>query len=182
MNKTTLFVLIAMITSILSFSQEHTGKEQEHQEPQNIEEPRHRVAFILGHSYISLDNNEILAIPSFGLDYEYWLSKHWGVGVFSDVELITKELSPSVDGESIEREYPVVVTLDVLWSPIKHWEFVLGPGIISEKGEVESLVRFGVEHDLALGHHWDVALNVFYDQLFNGNHAVSIGIGIAKRF
>lgn len=179
MNKTTLFILIAMTTSILSFSQDH--KEQ-HQKEQTEAEPRHRVAVILGHSYISLDNNEILAIPSFGLDYEYWINRHWGVGVFSDVELITKELSPSVDGESIEREYPIVVTLDVLWSPIKHWEFVLGPGIISEKGEVESLVRFGVEHDLALGHHWDVALNVFYDQLFNGNHAVSIGVGIAKRF
>lgn len=149
---------------------------------QNHKESNHRVAFVLGHSYISLDNNEVLAIPTFGLDYEYWLGEHFGLGVFSDIELITNEVSPSIDGESIEREYPLVFTFDVLWNPVEHWEFVLGPGFVAEKGELVSLVRLGIEYDLELGHHWDVAPNFFYDKMFDGNHAVSIGIGIGKRF
>lgn len=148
----------------------------------NQKDKKHRIAFVLAHSYISLENNQILAIPTFGLDYEYWLCKQWGIGVFTDIELITKEVSPSVDGMSIEREYPLVFTLDVLWNPIKHWELVLGPGFVLEQGETKSLIRLGVEYDLALANHWDVAPNLFYDQKFDGNYAISIGIGIAKSF
>lgn len=149
---------------------------------QNHEGAKHRAAFVLGHSYISLENNQVLAIPTFGLDYEYWLGDHFGLGVFSDVELITKEVSPDVDGENIEREFPMVFTFDLLWSPVEHWEFVLGPGFVTEKGDLTSLVRLGVEYDLELGHHWDVAPNFFYDKMFDGNHTISIGIGVGKRF
>ncbi len=175
-----IIVCILLLTSGLGFSQEH--QEASHKDTTNQRHKKHRVAFILAHSYISLENNEILSIPTFGLDYEYWLSKRWGIGIFSDVELITKEVSPTVDGMITEREYPIVVTLDVLWNPIEHWELVLGPGFISEKGEIRSLVRVGLEYDLKLSHHWDVAPNIFYDRKFDGNYAVSIGIGIAKSF
>lgn len=164
-----LFVLGLLFLSQKSFSQHH-------------EEAKHRVAFVLGHSYISLDNNEILSIPTFGLDYEYWFNNHWGIGMFSDVELITKKISPTVHGESLEREYPVVFTFDALWNPCPHWEYVIGPGFVVEKGEIESIVRFGVEYDLNLGHHWDVAPNLFYDQKIGGGYAISIGIGIGKSF
>lgn len=164
-----LFILMIVFSFQEVVSQEH-------------EEAKHRVAVVLGHSYVSLDNNEILSIPTFGLDYEYWLSNHWGVGVFSDVELITNEVSPTVDGSVVEREYPVVLTLDVLWNPIEHVEFVVGPGVVIEKGEIEKILRLGVEYDLALGHHWDVAPNVFYDQKIEGGYALSIGIGIGKSF
>lgn len=162
-------VLSFLFLSTITFSQEH-------------KETNHRVAFVLGHSYVSLENNEVLSIPTFGLDYEYWISDRFGLGIFSDVELITKEVSPSVEGISIEREYPLVLTFDLLWNPIEHWELVVGPGFVAERGEIESLIRLGVEYDLALGHHWDVAPNLFYDQKFDGNYAVSIGIGIGKSF
>ncbi|WP_426431078.1 hypothetical protein ACPX19_01665 [Winogradskyella sp. HB-48] len=176
MTRTLVALLLILCFLSFSYAQEHNISEFENKEP------RHRAAFILGHSFISLDNKEILAIPTFGLDYEYWISDKWGIGIFSDLELISKEVSPTVNDVNIEREYPLVVTLDVLWSPIKHWEFVIGPGFISEKGETEPLVRIGAERDLELGHHWDVPITLFYDKKFDGNYAISIGIGIAKRF
>lgn len=167
-SKIIVFISFLFVSS-LGFSQHH-------------EEAKHRVAFVLGHSYISLDNKEVLSIPTFGLDYEYWFNNHWGLGIFSDVELITKEISPTVHGKSIEREYPVVFTLDALWNPCPRWEYVIGPGFVAEKGEIDPLIRFGVEYDLNFGHHWDVAPNLFYDQKMDGGYAISIGIGIGKSF
>lgn len=164
-----MFVLSVLFLNTICLAQEHA-------------EAKHRVAVVLGHSYVSLENNEILSIPSFGLDYEYWLSNHWGVGIFTDVELIANATNPTIDGVMVEREYPVVVTLDVLWNPRKHLEFVVGPGFVTEKNKIKSLVRFGVEYDLTLGHHWDVAPNLFYDQKLDGGYAVSMGIGIGKSF
>lgn len=169
MKRNRLTVFIFLLVCKLSFGQEH-------------EEERHRIALVLGHSYVSLENKEILSIPTFGFDYEYWLNNHWGLGVFSDIELITNAVSPTVDGLVVEREYPLVVTLDVLWNPHKHLEFVIGPGMVIEKRKVKKLIRFGVEYDLTLGHHWDVAPNFFYDQKFDGSYAISIGIGIGKSF
>ena len=163
------FFFAFILTSQTMFSQEH-------------EEAKHRVAFVLGHTYVSLENKEILSIPSFGLDYEYWLNNHWGLGLFGDVELISNEVSPTVNGSVVERHSPVVLTLDVVWNPQEHVEFVLGPGVVFEKGEVEKLVRLGLEYDLTLGHHWDVAPNIFYDQKLEGGYAISIGIGIGKSF
>ncbi|WP_203256275.1 hypothetical protein [Hyunsoonleella ulvae] len=180
MKRKLITVFTVLLIGGLGISQEHEATS--HKEDTNQRDKKHRIAFVLAHSYISLENNEILSIPTFGLDYEYWLSKRWGVGVFSDIELISKEVSPAVDGMNIERECPLVVTLDVLWNPVEHWEFVVGPGLISERGDVQSLVRMGVEYDLELSHHWDVAPNLFYDQKFDGNYAISIGIGIAKSF
>ncbi len=169
-------LILTLFATTFNFAQENNTHELDNHKP------RHRVAFILGHSFISIDNQNTLSIPTFGLDYEYWLDDNWGVGVFSDVELITKEVSSSLYDIDVEREYPLVVTLDALWSPIEHWELVFGPGIISEQGDIEPLVRIGVEHDLALHNHWDVPINLFYDKKFDGNYAISIGLGIAKRF
>jgi len=165
----TIIIFSLLLVSKLGFTQEH-------------EEAKHRIAFVLGHSYVSLENDEILSIPTFGLDYEYWFSNHWGIGIFSDIELITNEVSPSVEGNIVERETPLVLTLDVVWNPIEHVEFVLGPGVVFEKGRTNKIVRVGVEYDLTLGHHWDVAPNLFYDQIFDGGYAISIGIGIGKSF
>ncbi|MGY5352308.1 hypothetical protein ACXGQW_07065 [Wenyingzhuangia sp. IMCC45533] len=165
--------IILLIVVVFLFK---TSWAQEH------EEAKHRVALVLGHSYVSLDNNEILSIPTFGLDYEYWLNNHWGIGVFSDIELITNELTPTVDDVRVEREYPIVLTFDVVWNPIEHIEFVVGPGFVFEERKTENIIRLGIEYDLTLGHHWDVAPNVFYDQKLNDGYAVSIGIGIGKSF
>ncbi len=46
------------------------------QETKEIRDKKHRVSVVLGHSYLNLGfelgNKDVLSIPSFGLDYEYW--------------------------------------------------------------------------------------------------------------
>ncbi|MDB4297454.1 hypothetical protein N9901_01730 [Flavobacteriaceae bacterium] len=149
---------------------------------QHHEDAKNRISIVLSHSYLMLDNNEILSIPAFGLDYEYWVCNNWGIGLFTDVELITNKVSPNVNGTNLEREFPLVVTLDALWNPVEHWEFVLGPGLEFEKEKTHKLIRIGFEYDLDLGHHWDIAPSMFYDHKLTGDSAISIGIGVGKRF
>lgn len=157
------------------------------QEKETEEEfKRHRVSFVLGHSYLNLGfekgNKDVLSIPSFGLDYEYWIKPNFGIGLFTDAELISSKTGDELHNGTIEREYPLVVTVDALWSPVEHLEFVLGPGVVFENGKVKDLIRIGLEYDLDLSHHWDVAPSIFYDHATDGISNVSIGIGIGKRF
>lgn len=142
---------------------------------------KNRVSLVVGHSYLILEDKEVLAIPSFGLDYEYWISEKWGFGVFSDIELITNRIISSND-LLFERHYPIVLTFDAIWNPIEHFEFVVGPGIEFEKEEVSKLIRFGVEFDLPLKNHWDVAPTIIFDKKIEGDVILSFGIGIGKRF
>ena len=152
----------------------------------NEEFKKHRIGMVLGHSYLNLGfelgNKDVLSIPSFGLDYEYWFKPILGFGIFTDIELISSKDAEQLHGGVIDREYPVVITLDALWSPFEHIEFVIGPGVIFENGEVKDLIRIGLEYDLSLSNHWDVAPSLFYDHATDGISNISIGIGIGKRF
>lgn len=169
---TFLFAILFLMVTSFGFSQ--TNEEEHH---------KYRITTLLSHSYIVFENvNQVLAVPTIGVDFEYWLSKKWGVGFFSDVEIITNELEPLIDGVRVSREFPVVLTLDALWEPIDKWEFVFGAGVELIENEAIKIVRGGVEYDLDIGNNWDIAPTFFYDYKPNGDDAVSIGIGIGKRF
>ena len=154
-------------------------------EEEGEEFKKNRISFVLGHSYLNLGfelgNKDVLSIPSFGLDYEHWFKKKFGIGLFGDIELITSGEAEELHN-GIIRKYPVVVTVDALWSPIEHLELVLGPGIIFENGEIKDLIRIGFEYDLDLSQNWDVSPSFFYDHATDGISNVSIGIGIGRRF
>ncbi|ANW97116.1 hypothetical protein AXE80_12840 [Wenyingzhuangia fucanilytica] len=156
------------------------------QESEDEEFKKNRISLVLGHSYLNLGfelgNKDVLSIPSFGFDYEYWFKPKFGVGIFADIELISHKDAEQLHGGIIDREFPLVLTVDALWSPIKHLEFVFGPGVIFENGKVKDLIRVGLEYDLDLSHHWDVAPSLFYDHAADGISNISIGIGIGKRF
>ncbi|HEV8272601.1 MAG TPA: hypothetical protein VGQ04_14920, partial [Chitinophagaceae bacterium] len=64
------------------------------QEPEKKEEVAqkgtHRFTLVLGHSHLSegiQDNGKKgwKAVPSTGIDYDYWLGNHWALGVQTDV-------------------------------------------------------------------------------------------------
>lgn len=162
-----IFLVFILSSVSLTYSQEQTHL-------------KNRVAGLISHSYLTQKTGGVLAVPSFGVDYEHWLNEKFGLGIFADIELITNEI---VKGNSqISREFPVVITADMIWKPLEKVELVIGPGVEIENGESIKLVRIGTEYDLHLGHHWDVAPSLFYDHKFEHGGAFSIGIGVGKSF
>ena len=123
-----------------------------------------------------------LSLP-WGLDLEYWIQSKWGLGIHSDLEIETFVIIQD-DGrlEGLERVSPLVVTLDALYKPWKGLIFQFGPGIEIEKSENFPLLRTGIEYEIEIGDHWDIAPTIFYDSRLDGYHTWSFAFGVGKRF
>jgi hypothetical protein len=144
--------------------------------------PHFRAAFIVGHTLIpALESQENAAIPSYGLDVEYWPTSKIGFGIHNDLE-ITNFIIETDHEEYLEREYPLVVTADLLIKPWKGLVIQAGPGIEFEKNENFLLFRLGLEYEFELNHHWDLFPTLFYDDREGSYHTWSIGLGVGKRF
>lgn len=137
------------------------------------------------HTYIRTEtsgNKNYLIVPSLGLDVEYWFNGKWGLGSHNDLELISFEVEEA-GHMSIERETPLMLTLDALWKPYKGFVFLFGPGVEFEKTDNLFVVRGGIEYEIELKKsHWDIAPTIFYDRRMDAYDTFSVGIGIGKRF
>ncbi len=143
-----------------------------------------RISPVISHTYIpmgSINGNETVIVPSLGLDLEYWFTKKLGFGFHNDLELLTFEIEKDQQ-LLIEKEFPVVVTVDALWKLYKDLVLVLGTGIEFEKNENLFIIRTGLEYEIEFGNHWDIAPTVFYDHRSKNFGTWSVGLGIGKRF
>lgn len=141
-----------------------------------------RVAFLVGNTFVPLRHSaERLIIPSYGLDLEYWFNHKWGIGLHNDLELQNFVIERGED-EILERDFPLVLTLDALWHPWKGLSFQAGPGIELEKNENFLLFRVGVEYLFFLPGGWDLGPYFFYDTRDKVYDTWSLGLGVAKHF
>lgn len=181
-QKVTSMVLLATLcSSVNMYAQGHAAT---HEEAGAHEFRSWRVGVMMYHTYIGTqtsEGRETLIVPSVGLDVEYWFNEKWGIGSHNDLELISFEVE---EGESlvVERETPVLLTLDAFWKPWKGLVLLAGLGVEFEKEENLFVMRGGLEYEIEIGSHWDVAPTIFYDKRRDAYDTFSVGIGIGKRF
>ncbi len=182
---TILFLFFLGYLPIISQAQ-HVEEEYLHGSIHSVEEriPPFRVAVLIGHTLIPDEHSgEEFFIPSWGLDLEYWFNKEWGIGLHSDLEIETFVLvRENAEQDELERQSPLVLTLDALFKPWKGLVFQVGPGIEIERSENFPLLRLGLEYEFELPNHWDIAPSFFYDNRFGAYHTWSIALGVGKRF
>jgi hypothetical protein len=151
------------------------------QQPAQHEGPW-RVAAIIGHTLIPARHSaERVLIPSWGLDLEYWFHERWGFGLHSDIEIESFLIQRGAE-ELVERQYPLIITADLLWKPWKGLVFQFGPGIELEQSEDLWVIRTGVEYEIELGQHWDLAPVFFYDTRLEAYDSWTLGLGVGYRF
>jgi hypothetical protein len=144
--------------------------------------PHFRAALIIGHTIIpALESKDYAAIPSWGLDLEYWPTAKFGIGLHNDLEIANFIIEQDHE-EFLEREYPLVLTLDALYKPWKGLVIQAGPGMEIDATERFLLFRLGLEYEFELNHHWDIFPTLFYDAREDAYHTWSIGLGAGKRF
>ena len=180
--KNRLLPLIAvLLVATTAWSQEITH--QATAEHSDHEQFRHfRVAALIGHTFVPTpQSSRHLAIASWGLDLEYWFNRKWGLGLHNDFEL-QHFIIMEGDGEELERDYPVVLTLDLLFKPWKGLVFLIGPGYEFEKNENFFLVRAGVEYEIDLPNHWDLSPSFFYDTRRGAYDTWTFSLAVGKRF
>lgn len=177
-----LFVLLFWATAAYPQSHHTAAPPSSKHTPTGHEFKSFRVAVIIGHTLIPAGHTtKNLFIPSWGLDLEYWWSPAWGIGLHNDLEL-ESFLIERPNMEVLERVYPLVMTLDLLYKPIGGLVLMAGPGYEIADQENFLLMRLGVEYEFEIGNHWDIAPTFFYDSREDSFQTWSVGLGIGKRF
>jgi hypothetical protein len=146
----------------------------------------HRVAVVIGHGHVfgaeSIGNGkDIVTIPTWGIDYQYWINEKFGASLKSDIEIMDYVVHSGEENQII-RSNPVIVSTVFLYHPSKGWNFLAGPGIEFEESHNLFILRAGMAYEFEVGKHWDFSPEVVFD-LKDGNiGCFTWGIGVGKRF
>jgi hypothetical protein len=174
------WLLIFMLT-VPSFLH---AQEDDQQEEQLFK--HHRVAIMLSHTQIpkgipSVNGNVALVVPSWGLNYEYWFNEKWAIGMHNDME-ISNYVIENRNDETLERKFPVILSLVGIYSPWRSLEFILGFGREFEENKKFWVYRFGLEYEFELNNYWDIAPSFVFDVKEDLYNSWTLGVVIGKRF
>lgn len=178
----------SLISSVLLLTVQFVLGQEDEVHDHHDDFKRFRAAMLIGHAFSPEANTEtssFLLIPTYGFDIQYWFSPKWGVALKNDIE-IASYLVEYKSGESneIERKYPLIIAVPVLFSPWgkNHFTFILGPGVEVDSNRSFSVFRMGVGSEFNIGGDWDFAPEIIYD-LKNGHiNTLTLALGIGKRF
>lgn len=176
-------VLIAfmLFNSLAAMAQEEIEQEKE-------EEGKHSIALVLGHSRIgqgrdSEGNKKFTSVPSFAIDYNYWLTEKFALGLHTDFLNENFFIETESEGKLIERERPIAPALTGTIKPGEHWSFGLGfGGEFVKGGEAYFVTRFAIEYGVEIRNGWEVLGSLTQDFRANAYNVTSYGLGIEKRF
>jgi len=169
-----------LLASFVAFTvpanaEDHDGDTPEHRPP-------HRVAFFTGNTWIPDGLGDgALIVPTYGLDYQFWFSHVFAIGIMSEIELISYTVEKRDGSEEITRETPLVLAVVASYEIVKRLALMLGPGVEFETNESLSLFRMGLEYEFPLPQHWDLSITGIYDYKEHYD-TITLGITIGKRF
>ena len=180
LKKLFLFTIICILSYSVIAQDKATDIESETQ-PLN----HHRVSLIIGHGHVfgaeTTSGGNIVTIPTWGIDYSYWINHNYGVGLKSDIEIINYVVEDS-EGEFIDRSNPVIVSIIFLYHTRKGWNFLTGPGIEFEEHENLFIYRVGAGYEVHIPNDWDFAPEIIFDIKEKGIGSFTWGIGVGKSF
>jgi hypothetical protein len=174
-----------LMAPLLLDAQEHAA------EPVAEEHPHHEVGLMIAHTVVSqgIDINgdrTWMVLPSWGLNYNYWLSRHWAIGLHTDLITETfkvdEDLHEGEEKPTVERTRPIAPAVMVSWKPRKHVSMLLGCGEEFAKEGDLFLMRAGVEYTIHLGGAWETSGSFAYDFRFNAYDSYTFGIGVTHTF
>ena len=183
MRRLVIAAFILFTFPMSSFAQHHkadnSNPHEDHAECHGF-----RAATFIGHTLIPGPNSKKhFFVPSWGFDLEYWFSQKLGLGWHNDIELSTFVVQGPGE-EEIEREYPIISTLDLLYKTKHNIVLMAGAGYEFEKEVDFFIFRLGVEIEIPIGHNWDVFPAAFFDTA-TGNreyYTLTVGLGVGKHF
>jgi hypothetical protein len=169
--------LTGMVTPCFSQSEENEG-------PEKL--LRHRVSLMLGHSHIpsgkSDGEKKFITVPSWGLDYNFQISRKWAVGIHSDIITETFTVIDFEGNEEFERERPLIMSVVGIFKPHDKWSFLAGVGYEFASEEDLPILRLGIERAWEIRDDWEVFVTSQYDLRFRVYDSWMIGFGFSKGF
>ncbi|WP_299782115.1 hypothetical protein [uncultured Formosa sp.] len=186
MKKTLLLLILLQLGAYTIYAQESENKHNEETE-EGFE--HHQIGVMIGHAHIDeghhVEGNRWLVVPMVSLNYNYWFTKNWAVGLHTDFILETYEiLKETEEGESevLERELPIAPAIMAAYKPGEHFAFMVGVGEEFAKEEDLFLIRGEVEYSLELPKAFELGAAIGYDLRFDEYDSWVLAIGISKMF
>jgi hypothetical protein len=142
-----------------------------------------RLTLGLGHTHVSEGKvegkTEWIVMPSWSLNYDYWVSDKWAVGLQTDLLLETFVIE-NHEEELIERKHPLAVVPVALYKAGKNLTLFGGIGMEFSSGQNLSTTRLGLEYGFHLPKNWEVGAAMLWDGKWNYYNSWSLTFTISK--
>ena len=142
-----------------------------------------RLTLGLGHTHVSegkVDGHtEWLPMASWSLNFDYWLSNKWAIGLQNDL-ILEKFLIEDHEHEIIERKYPWAVVPVVIFKPGKHISFLGGVGAEFSSGHTITMTRLGMEYGWHLPNNCEIGAALVWDGKWNYYNSWGLAFTISK--
>ena len=157
------------------------AQEEELAESPKVEH-RHAVSLMVGYAWVpqivsSTGEQELLVIPSLGLDYSYVFSHRFAISLINDVELSRYLVE---DGDAfLERNNKYIGAIVALYKPHEILGIYAGPGIEIDHHATLPLIKIGFEFAKHFEDGWAVGTGLSVD-LNEVYQTISFGIFIVR--
>jgi hypothetical protein len=142
-----------------------------------------RLTLGLGHTHVSegkVDGKtQWLAMPSWSLNYDYWLSEKWAIGLQNDL-ILESFIIEDDKQELIERSYPLAVVPVAIFKPEKHLSLLGGIGAEFSKGHTLTMTRLGMEYGFHLPKNWEAGAALVWDNKWKYYNSWGLTFTISK--
>ncbi|MEN8186396.1 MAG: hypothetical protein ABFR05_04640 [Bacteroidota bacterium] len=183
------FLLVIFIYSVNNplFSQEDKHNEttheiSEHQEHTESHHHKHAVSFVLSHTHLNNIGDDWVAVPSFGINYNYNINEKWAIGLHNDIIIEEIVIENEDEHEEIEKSMPVSSAIMISYEAMEHLVLMAGGGMEFSKHEDFTVIRFAIETPFHIPNNWEVLGVLSYDIGIDAYNSFNFGIGIAKLF
>jgi len=182
------FHILLILSIVISIPGRIYGQEEteSHSDNHRHSFKKHNISVLWGNTIVpaaktASEEKSVLLFPSWGLNYEYVFNKHLGVALMNEFEMQSYVIEHNEHAE-IEREYPIISSIVLIYEPVRHLAIFAGPGIEFEKTHNYSIIKAGVAVKFPLPKYFGIAVELSYERKNKTYDAWTFGIIIGKGF
>jgi hypothetical protein len=142
-----------------------------------------RLTIGLGHTQLSKGQIEgrtqWVPLASWSLNYDYWLSNKWAIGLQNDWILETFVVLHG-NNEELERVNPLVMVPVAMYKFAPRWNAIGGVGVEYSHGHTLALTRIGLEYGWHLPNNMEAGLAFVWDNRWNYFNAWGLAFTFSK--
>lgn len=175
-----------LIAIIFMFAINPILAQVEHHEQSEFSLKRHKVGIFMGNSLIHEVHNthtgkeQYVLAPTFGLDYEYWISHKWAIGSYNEFTFLNIEVEQDHE-EFVKRENVMLFSAVVVYELFPKFSIFAGTGFETDPHHTLWIRYVGAEYAFIRGDNWEVSVSAGFinKDLYD---AFTFGFVIGRRF
>jgi hypothetical protein len=181
MNRTAACIALTLLWAVGPITAQQHESGDEHASLKH-----HQLSLFTGYTWVPKgdphegDSEGTVIAPTVGVDYSYWFSHKFGLGLYNDFELTSYVVETSAD-TLIPREYAYVGALVGIYEPVRGLGLYGGPGVELEEHHNFFVLKVGLEYAFAITDDWVTGFALGYD--FKEEYdSWAAGVSVGRKF